>query len=544
MLGSQINTAQVVPISATPYPNNIMWIRAVAIIAIAFGVVFRCSNLDRQVYWNDEVFSSLRISGVNIRQLRREVVGRILTVDDLQQYQHFSAGHGVKGIIESCEEEPQHPPLYFILAGILTHWFGYSIAAMRGLAALFGLLLLPGIYWLCLELFGTLTTAWIGVALMAVSPFHVLYAQTARPYSLLTLLIVLSSAALLRALRLPSKLTWTVYVTVVALGLYTNLFFLMVLFGQALYLLSSEQFRPTQRTFKFLLIAGLSLGVFTPWLYVALTHFAELQSSSGWVNLPLPLKYKADIYVGDFNRLFVDVNGVLGFGYHDQWKYIFMIPNFILVIFAFYALSYLCCNLPKRTFLFLLTLIIGTGGPLGLADILLGGQRTATMRYLTPCYLGIEICVAYLLANQITTGAQRSQKIWKGITVTLLLGGVVSGVAKSSTETWWNNYLADRHPQHSSIINQTTHPLVITTTQEIIPLIALSYRLKPQTSFLVLADDHVAELRRLPKSFSDVFLFRASPQLLKAIPTGQDDKIKAVDDASDPLLWHIENGGS
>lgn len=45
------------------------------------------------------------------------------------------------------------------------------------------------------------------MALIAVSPFHVLYAQEAREYSLWTVTILLSSAALLRAMRVKTKLS-------------------------------------------------------------------------------------------------------------------------------------------------------------------------------------------------------------------------------------------------------------------------------------------------------------------------------------------------
>ena len=39
-------------------------------------------------------------------------------------------------------------------------------------------------YWLCLELFESSVTAWLAVAIIAISPFQIVYAQEARPYSL------------------------------------------------------------------------------------------------------------------------------------------------------------------------------------------------------------------------------------------------------------------------------------------------------------------------------------------------------------------------
>jgi len=36
-------------------------------------------------------------------------------------------------------------------------------------------------------------------------------------------------------------------------------------------------------------------------------------------------------------------------------------------------------------------------------DLVLGGMRSIQARYLMPCYLGIPLAVAYLLATQITS---------------------------------------------------------------------------------------------------------------------------------------------
>src|SRR5207248_4961479 len=97
----------------------------------------------------------------------------------------------------------------------------------------------PGLYWLCRELFGCSRTAWMAVALLAVSPFHVLYAQEAREYSLWTVAILLSSAALLRAARLQTRRTWWAYAASVALGLYSHTLFVLVAGAHGAYMAAS-----------------------------------------------------------------------------------------------------------------------------------------------------------------------------------------------------------------------------------------------------------------------------------------------------------------
>jgi len=71
-------------------------------------------------------------------------------------------------------------------------WFGSSVTVTRGLAALISLFVFPCIYWLCLKLF---KSGWMAMALVAVLPIHVVYAQEAREYSLWPAAILLSSVS-------------------------------------------------------------------------------------------------------------------------------------------------------------------------------------------------------------------------------------------------------------------------------------------------------------------------------------------------------------
>ncbi len=92
-------------------------------------------------------------------------------------------------------------------------------------------------YWLCLELFNDKLTPWIATGLMAVSPFHLLYAQEARQYSLLTLMVLISSVTLLRAVRINNLSNWIAYTLTIIIGLYIHLFFILVPLGYSIYML-------------------------------------------------------------------------------------------------------------------------------------------------------------------------------------------------------------------------------------------------------------------------------------------------------------------
>ena len=66
------------------------------------------------------------------------------------------------------------------------------------LPVLISLISLPLMYGLGMELFGQRSVAWLATALLALSPVDILFAQTARQYSLLTLSVIGSSWLLLR----------------------------------------------------------------------------------------------------------------------------------------------------------------------------------------------------------------------------------------------------------------------------------------------------------------------------------------------------------
>jgi mannosyltransferase len=119
---------------------------------------------------------------------------------------------------------------YFLLRGWLH--FGDSEAVIRGLSLFFGLAAIPAIYSLGKRLFGT-KEGLAGAALSAVNMFQIRYSQEARGYSLVLLLSVLSTYFFLRAIDSPrQKQYWFAYVVMSALGVYTHIFFYLVVLAQ------------------------------------------------------------------------------------------------------------------------------------------------------------------------------------------------------------------------------------------------------------------------------------------------------------------------
>lgn len=492
------------------------WLRFLVIVVLLLGVFFRFVNLERKVYWFDETFTSLRISGYTMSEAVEEVCnGREIGVEDLQKYQRPAPGKTLTDTINSLAiEDPQHPPLYYVMARFWVQWFGSSVAVTRSLSAFISLLTFPCIYWLCLELFNSSLTGWVAIALLAVSSFHVLYAQEAREYCLWTVTILLSSATLLRAMRLKTKFSWGMYAVTVVLGLYTFMFSALVTIAHGIYVVTTERFRLTKTVIAYLLASLVGFLAFTPWLVVTITHLGKVQETTGWTasektNLLSLIKN----WVINLSYFFVDFGYDLGrYDAEPKLKFIAkcLIP-FILILVG-YSIYFLCRNTPKQVWLFVLTLIGVTALPLVIPDLIFGGVRSLIPRYLIPFYLGIQLAVAYLLATQISFDVNIwRQKLWQAVAVALLSVGIISCAISYQAETWWLKYQNIYTHKVVAIVNQATQPLVISSCKGTWSLLgdelSLSYLLAPKVRFQLVNESNVPPISN---NFNHVFFYNPS----------------------------------
>ncbi len=182
---------------------------ALALLAVVIaGGALRFTHLDRQIFWDDEVWTALRITGNGDDALEKLYDGRTLTVARLDTMLHARAG-SVSPIIKGLATfEPQWPPLWYVLAWLWSAIFGTSPQALRALAATFGIALVPAAYRLAYELFRARAPALFAAALVALSPAEIVYAREARGYSLLILIVASSMALTLYALRTRRVAPW------------------------------------------------------------------------------------------------------------------------------------------------------------------------------------------------------------------------------------------------------------------------------------------------------------------------------------------------
>jgi uncharacterized membrane protein len=494
------------------------------------GVFFRFVNIDRKVYWFDETFTSLRISGYTEKEAIEDVCNnREIGIEDLQKYQHITPEKTWKDTINSLAvEDPQHPPLYYLMARFWVQWFGGSVAVTRSLSVLISLLVFPCIYWLCIELFQSSLVGWVAIALLAVSPFHVLYAQEARQYGLWTVTILLSSATLLRAMRLKTMLSWGMYAATVVMGVYTFLFSGLVTIAHGIYVFAAARLRLTKMVIVYLLAVLAGLLAFTPWLLVIMSKSTQLHKTTGWTSeLRMSRLQMIKQWVINLSYFFVDFDYDLQRGNDGSILKLmvkFLIP-FILVLVG-YSIYFLCRKAPKQARLYIIILIAATFLPLAMPDIIWGGVRTRVARYLIPAFLGIQLAVSYLLATQIAPTCINiwRQKFWQFVMIALLSIGVLSCVIISQAESWWSKDLNIYMPQVARIINQASQPLLITSCEGTWPLgdeLSLSYLLNPKVRLYLVKEPN---LPKISNKFSDVFLYNPTHNPPLKILTDQIEK--------------------
>lgn len=513
----------------------------VLMIVIVVGTLFRFVNLDRKVYWHDEVFTNLRSAGFTRDQVDGELFSdRIFFPPELLQYQRFKPDSTAADTIESLKRNPHHPPLYYLMARGWMQGFGGSVFASRLLPAVISLISLPLIYALAWDLFQSPLVSLISTALLAISPIDILLAQTARQYSLMTALIIASSLVLLKGSRTNNWLWWFGYVIACTLGLYTHLFFGLVIASHiawGLLIFGSkprQNSKPRQSKFvvQFTIALFLIVVFYLPWVHIIINNFDQAQKLTNWTNQEIGLLDLLKFWILSFTSILVDID----FGFNSVWTYIFRLPFLLLII---YSLYYLSENNDSQTGLFILATICVPFMLLVLPDLLLGGQRSAVTRYLIPCFPAVQVSLAFLLGTHLNNGRQSifdGEKLWIGILSVLISFSIMSLIFSAVSSTWWSKSLSYSNDKIAQEINSADSPVLVsdsgngTNTGD---LISISYLLDKQVKLVLMSNQ--PSLQLIPEQ-STIFIFRPSQELKELVQQNYGSLEQVMDT---PDLWRV-----
>lgn len=521
------------------------------ILLIAIGIGFRFGNLN-QVYWHDETFTALRMSGHRALEARDAVFDEVIrTAEDFERYQWPNADKNIIDTVTSLAlDDPQHPPVYYVLVRQWVAAFGRSIWITRSFSALLSLLALPAMYWLIQELFAFADVqqvytssqrqlaGLIATTLVALSPFHILYAQEAREYALWTVLILTVNAVFLKALRQPNNLYWVAYTLLLVLSLYTHPFTGFFALGHLAYIVLIEKFRPTRRAIACLLGVAIGLASFTPWAWILLNNDFNLIGLS-WISQPIPFDALLKAWGLHFVRGFLLTRGDYGF---DTWQVYTGLPLAMLLIG--YALYFVARRTPVRFWLFVWALVISSCLPLIIPDLLMGGQRSTSARYLVPTLLGVQIAIALLLAVQIHHPQMLWRRFWRGVAIVLTMVALTSGISILQAEATWPKFLSYNLPTIVRTVEQSPQPLVISSMDGINygTVFALTHRITPKVRLILFDYGQVLTNPTTPKlneTFTNVFLLNPSDELRASVEQHENAAAELIFNDSYLYLWKL-----
>jgi uncharacterized membrane protein len=206
----------------------------------------------------------------------------------------FSIGIARAGLDEVLYETrlDVHPPLYYILLHAWTLLAGGSTWSARLLSVVFSLGILVAAHVVGTRIAGRLTGL-AAAALLAVSVFHIEFAQEARMYAQLTLLATLSTYGFMRLFEGP-RLGWFLfYVVVTSLMTWTHVYALFVIGGQGLTMVADLIWRraaAVDALGRWIAAQALVFAAFLFWLPV-FTWQVSLVQTAFWIAAPEPMGF-------------------------------------------------------------------------------------------------------------------------------------------------------------------------------------------------------------------------------------------------------------
>ncbi|MGL5080393.1 MAG: glycosyltransferase family 39 protein [Microcoleaceae cyanobacterium] len=521
-------------------------------LLLAVGIFFRFYNIDLKKPWIDECITQVRISdfGYSAEDWQPMLKGEIVTIANLKQQLEQQPHQSFLYLLtEKLIQQPEHPPLYYLMARMVAGWSDNQIATLRSVSAYISLLAFPGIYWLCVELFGSFIFGMVGMGVIAVSPLYVLYAQEARQYSLWIVTILFCSAALIQTLKKNTQKSWALYSITSIIALYSHLFFLLVIAAQSLYVFLLQIYSKGKPLLQnYLGSLAFSIGIFLPWLSLLWFKSTKTNNQFQWFSENLSILKITRRFLGSIIRTFLDL------GLDEKTTLLDSPTEFLLILtvlfFITYCLLYTLKLANRETKLFILTLILV---PLlvifGIE--LVSGKVLSQARYLIPVCVGLQLPIIYWMGQKIIKiPSLFLQKFSLERAVQLIAimsffaGGIFSCYSSSQATFWWNKGDAEDISQIAYMINSSENPLLISSIS-LQGLMTLGYQLKPTTSVLWVPLEEVAKIPPPQSNFQSIYWFEggalsATWKKLKADHSGYTLNLIAEVQSSEVSLYQIK----
>jgi len=448
---------------------------ALVVIALIVGTYARVTHIDTKLFFQDEAFTALRVSGHSERAYRAEYfTGAVHASAEIAALMTRDPKTNVGSVVALlAAEDPHHAPLYYVLDRWTIDALGSSIVGYRALSVFFGLLTIAAAYAFGVTALGSRIGGATLAALVAVSPFHVLYAQMAREYALFACIVLVSSTFAIRAITKRRSLDYVAYAVAVALGVYTDPLFALVVVAQALCALVA--LRTDRRALATWVVAAIvGAALYAPWAANSLSRHGNIEDQLAWGVTAYPLRALAQKWAFNLGAVFFDA----------EFAKLALAPIALVAIaIAAIAFAYAIVRARKTPAIVLgLALTCVPIATFVTLDALAGSHFATIPRYLYAAWLGVEIVTAAALVAGFGNARARNYAI--GAFAFVVAAGSASALIDSRYANWWSNNDQVAFQLVAQTVNASADPLVISEAYWHVPLV-LAWYLKPSVPLLL-----------------------------------------------------------
>ena len=510
--------------------------RVVLIVVLLLGIVFRLGNLAAKPYWEDEIYTAMRVSGYELETVAKEIRGQSMSTEALSKYYQVSSNRSWKDTSQALARRPEHAPLYFLLTRAWAECFGNSTIAIRTLPALFGLLTLPLFYELARRLFNSSYIASVTLALACLSPMLIRQAQEARPYSLWACGILASSVALLQALDSHRRHRWLIYSAAVAFTGLTHLLSIVVFLAHSLYVLTRFGAKASAKTKQF--FRALTVGVvpLLPWLGLVFYRRSKVKEVTDWLQQEETIDRLIAEWLENVSHL------LFAWLPENASRWLLFAALVGLIIWSTFKLirtsnlsqwllPVLLCGVPVAAFV--------------TPDLLLGGMRSLISRYFLPTYIGAILILGFSLSSPHTKAQSASRPAtWVRpiLLYTVLTIATSAAWFNFNAANWWGN--PNVNLQVAQTVMQFPPPIEVYSDQRLGHFITFANMLRP-TDYINWLDSKAPYPDNLFESSRTTFLLAPSDDLrsqVKEMAAAQQFTMEPIrqdpqgDDLDQPLF--------
>lgn len=512
---------------------------------VAFGAALRAYDLEGALVWHDEVFTQVFAAGHGASDWLPLFDAEVRPIAELRAARvHDPSRSPLDTARMLATDEPQHPPLYYVAArafmGALGAGADVTTAAqkLRWLSWLFSLLAMASMGWCASELFRHRSEpererVLAAVALFAVSPFHVFYAQEAREYALWTAFVLASTAALLRARRMSTRGAWLGYALLLVAGFYTSFAMLTVAVGHAAFVgardLPRLRSEPSARRSLRRVLAAWTIGalLFAPWALLLLEHWEAFQASMAWSSdITIPRSEILETFALNLTRPFVEL------GADD-------VTAGVAIVGALVGLAVVAGlrELRAEARALLISLFVAPLCFYLLPDLIGGGIRSLSTRYLIPSLLALHFAVAALAPSRRPLPEPR-RRVHRLTLVALLCVGALTSIEAARAVTPWTKGISRPLPDIAHALAPHPDALIVVDHERHHPgtILTLSGMLPESTHVQLLP---TVEDYALADHDGPIFLLDVSPRFRSELEESAGVTITPVSEHLHATLYRV-----